>query len=78
MCHFTPHPPPLFLELNCSFYMSSFVEEKGLTLIKTQAKDYVKYNMRQLSRIYPQGTRINSSNYMPQVGGAQCCKDDVM
>ena len=47
--------------------MSSFVEEKGLTNIKTKPKDFVKYNMRQLSRIYPQGARINSSNYMPMV-----------
>lgn len=25
------------------------------------------YNKRQLSRIYPKGTRVNSSNYNPQV-----------
>ncbi len=53
--------------MNCSYFMSSFVEEKGLGLIKSQAKDYVKYNVRQMSRVYPQGTRINSSNYMPQI-----------
>ena len=47
--------------------MSSFVEEKGLNHIKNKPKDFVKYNMRQFSRIYPQGARINSSNYMPIV-----------
>jgi len=47
--------------------MSSFVEEKGLNFIKTVARDFVKYNMRQNSRVYPQGSRFNSSNYMPQV-----------
>ncbi len=47
--------------------MSSFVEERGLNYIKNKPKDFVKYNMRQLSRIYPQGARINSSNYMPMV-----------
>ena len=25
------------------------------------------YNKRQLSRIYPKGTRVGSENYMPQV-----------
>ena len=54
-------------ELNCSFYMSSFVEDKGQNFIKTQARDFVKYTQRQNSRVYPNGSRINSSNYMPQV-----------
>lgn len=54
-------------ETNCHFHMSSFVEERGLNYIKNKPKEFVKYNMRQLSRIYPQGARINSSNYMPMV-----------
>lgn len=30
--------------------------------------DYIpSYNKRQMSRIYPKGTRADSSNYMPQV-----------
>ena len=28
---------------------------------------YFSYNKRQLSRIYPKGTRVGSENYMPQV-----------
>lgn len=47
--------------------MSSFGEEKGLNQIKTNPKDFVRYNLRQNSRVYPAGARINSSNYMPQV-----------
>jgi phosphatidylinositol phospholipase C beta len=38
-----------------------------MSLLKTQAIDFVNYNKRQMSRIYPKGTRADSSNYMPQV-----------
>lgn len=47
--------------------MSSFAETAGLNYLKTQAIDFVNYNKRQMSRIYPRGTRADSSNYMPQV-----------
>lgn len=29
--------------------------------------DNPRYNKQQLSRIYPKGTRVDSSNYMPQL-----------
>lgn len=38
-----------------------------MNLLKSQAVDFVNYNKRQMSRIYPKGTRADSSNYMPQV-----------
>lgn len=38
-----------------------------MNLLKQQAVDFVNYNKRQMSRIYPKGTRADSSNYMPQV-----------
>lgn len=63
----------VYAETNCHFYMSSFVEDKGANHIKTKPKDFVKYNMRQNSRIYPQGNRINSSNYGPMVKNEQMC-----
>lgn len=47
--------------------MSSFAETAGLNYLKTQAIEFVNYNKRQMSRIYPKGTRADSSNYMPQV-----------
>ena len=47
--------------------MSSFSETNGLGYLKTQAIDFVNYNKRQMSRIYPKGARVDSSNYMPQV-----------
>lgn len=50
----------------CSHYMFSLDEDKALTQLKTKSNDFVSYNMRQNSRIYPAGARVNSSNYMPQ------------
>lgn len=47
--------------------MSSFAETTGLNYLKTSAIEFVNYNKRQMSRIYPKGTRADSSNYMPQV-----------
>ena len=44
-----------------------------MSLVKVTAREFVKYNMRQISRIYPQGGRINSSNYMPQVWCVYAC-----
>lgn len=52
---------------NIHHNMSSFAETTGMSLLKTQAIDFVNYNKRQMSRIYPKGTRADSSNYMPQV-----------
>lgn len=56
-----------FVETNIHHNMSSFSEPAGLSYLKTQAIEFVNYNKRQMSRIYPSGTRANSSNYMPQV-----------
>ncbi|XP_057651742.1 1-phosphatidylinositol 4,5-bisphosphate phosphodiesterase isoform X2 [Diorhabda carinulata] len=52
---------------NVHHNMSSFSEPAGLNYLKTQAIEFVNYNKRQMSRIYPSGARANSSNYMPQV-----------
>ncbi|CAH1276713.1 unnamed protein product [Diabrotica balteata] len=52
---------------NIHHNMSSFSEPAGLNYLKTQAIEFVNYNKRQMSRIYPSGARANSSNYMPQV-----------
>ena len=35
--------------------------------LKTTPIEMVNYNKRQLSRIYPKGARVDSSNFMPQV-----------
>uniref|UniRef100_A0AAY5ERX7 1-phosphatidylinositol 4,5-bisphosphate phosphodiesterase n=1 Tax=Electrophorus electricus TaxID=8005 RepID=A0AAY5ERX7_ELEEL len=52
---------------NKYFEMSSFVETKGMDALKNSPIEFVEYNKKQLSRIYPKGTRVDSSNYMPQL-----------
>ncbi|OCT77727.1 1-phosphatidylinositol 4,5-bisphosphate phosphodiesterase beta-4 isoform X1 [Xenopus laevis] len=54
-------------ERNIHFNMSSFNESVGLGYLKTHALEFVNYNKRQMSRIYPKGGRVDSSNYMPQI-----------
>ncbi|KAJ8387478.1 hypothetical protein AAFF_G00157160 [Aldrovandia affinis] len=52
---------------NKYYEMSSFVETKGMDALKSSPMEFVEYNKKQLSRIYPKGTRVDSSNYMPQI-----------
>ncbi|XP_054713713.1 1-phosphatidylinositol 4,5-bisphosphate phosphodiesterase-like [Uloborus diversus] len=54
-------------EKNIYHNMSSFAETAALGYLKSQAIEFVNYNKRQMSRIYPKGTRADSSNYMPQI-----------
>ncbi|XP_041824660.1 1-phosphatidylinositol 4,5-bisphosphate phosphodiesterase delta-1a isoform X2 [Melanotaenia boesemani] len=51
---------------NQTFYeMASFKENKALNLAETSATAYIHHNMDKLSRIYPAGSRTDSSNYNP-------------
>ncbi|XP_018414761.1 PREDICTED: 1-phosphatidylinositol 4,5-bisphosphate phosphodiesterase beta-2 [Nanorana parkeri] len=52
---------------NQSYVISSFVETKAYDLLTKFPVQFVEYNKRQMSRIYPKGTRMDSSNYMPQM-----------
>ncbi|KAI5102504.1 1-phosphatidylinositol 4,5-bisphosphate phosphodiesterase beta-4 [Silurus meridionalis] len=54
-------------EKNIYYNMSSFNESVGLGYLRTNAIEFVNYNKRQMSRIYPKGGRVDSSNYMPQI-----------
>ncbi|XP_074921573.1 1-phosphatidylinositol 4,5-bisphosphate phosphodiesterase beta-2 isoform X5 [Chelonoidis abingdonii] len=54
-------------EQNRSYVISSFTETKAYDLLTKSAEQFVEYNKRQMSRIYPKGTRMDSSNYMPQM-----------
>ncbi|XP_062324047.1 1-phosphatidylinositol 4,5-bisphosphate phosphodiesterase beta-1 [Osmerus eperlanus] len=54
-------------QMNRSYQMSSFVETKALEQLTKSPVEFVEYNKQQLSRIYPKGTRVDSSNYNPQV-----------
>ncbi|KAF8789782.1 1-phosphatidylinositol 4 like protein [Argiope bruennichi] len=59
--------PEVEKQKNIHHNMSSFAETAALGYLKSQAIEFVNYNKRQMSRIYPKGTRADSSNYMPQV-----------
>ncbi|KAG6445677.1 1-phosphatidylinositol 4,5-bisphosphate phosphodiesterase classes I and II isoform X2 [Manduca sexta] len=52
---------------NRFYEMSSFDEKQATTLLKERPIEFVNYNKHQLSRVYPAGTRFDSSNFMPQV-----------
>ncbi|NXN99958.1 PLCB2 phosphodiesterase, partial [Rhinopomastus cyanomelas] len=52
---------------NRSYVISSFTELKAYDLLTKFPVQFVEYNKRQLSRVYPKGTRMDSSNYMPQM-----------
>ncbi|XP_072766140.1 1-phosphatidylinositol 4,5-bisphosphate phosphodiesterase classes I and II isoform X2 [Anoplolepis gracilipes] len=52
---------------NRTYEMSSFDEKQATTLLKEKPLEFVNYNKHQLSRVYPAGTRFDSSNFMPQV-----------
>ncbi|XP_074892270.1 1-phosphatidylinositol 4,5-bisphosphate phosphodiesterase delta-3 [Buteo buteo] len=58
LAHALRHPRP------CE--MSSFSERKARKLIKEAGPALVQYNAQQLSRVYPLGLKMNSSNYNPQ------------
>uniref|UniRef100_A0A8C5HHF6 Phosphoinositide phospholipase C n=1 Tax=Gouania willdenowi TaxID=441366 RepID=A0A8C5HHF6_GOUWI len=55
-------------------YMSSFSESEALRHVKDSGMYFVRHNSHHLSRIYPSGQRLQSSNYNPQEmwnGGCQ-------
>lgn len=52
---------------NRLYEMSSFDEKQAMTLLKESPIEFVNYNKHQLSRVYPAGTRFDSSNFMPQL-----------
>jgi hypothetical protein len=46
--------------------MCSFSESTALKLAMACPEEFVNHNKRFLSRIYPNGMRVDSSNYNPQ------------
>ncbi|XP_068437638.1 1-phosphatidylinositol 4,5-bisphosphate phosphodiesterase delta-1a isoform X2 [Clinocottus analis] len=52
-------------EMQAFYEMSSFKESKASKLAETSATAYIHHNMDKLSRIYPAGSRTDSSNYNP-------------
>lgn len=50
-----------------SYEVSSFAETQATSLLKERPIDFVTLNKKQFTRVYPKGTRVDSSNYIPQV-----------
>jgi phosphatidylinositol phospholipase C beta len=46
--------------------MSSFDEKQATAQLKDKPVEFVDYKKNQLSRVYPGGTRFDSSNFIPQ------------
>ena len=55
-------------------HISSLAESKMEKLSKQQAGDFVKHTARQLVRIYPKGSRVNSDNYCPVLPWSRGCQ----
>ncbi|GLH02475.1 1-phosphatidylinositol 4,5-bisphosphate phosphodiesterase [Gryllus bimaculatus] len=49
------------------YHMSSFAETNGQSLVNKFGRELINYNKRQMTRIYPKGVRVDSSNFIPQV-----------
>lgn len=43
----------------------SFVETKADSVVRQKPIDLLKYNQKGLTRVYPKGQRVDSSNYDP-------------
>jgi len=54
-----------FVALGKHYQMSSFGEKKAIKFAHEIPLTFLQYNYRQLSRTYPAGVRIDSSNYDP-------------
>ncbi|XP_046733516.1 1-phosphatidylinositol 4,5-bisphosphate phosphodiesterase delta-1a isoform X2 [Silurus meridionalis] len=52
-------------EKHACYEMASFKESKSKNLAENSASEFIHHNMEKLSRIYPAGTRTDSSNYNP-------------
>jgi len=50
-----------------AYEMSSFVETTATGLLKQDPMEFVRYNRFQTSRVYPKGTRVDSTNFVPQI-----------
>ncbi|KAJ8360799.1 hypothetical protein SKAU_G00173240 [Synaphobranchus kaupii] len=52
--------------VTCSWQVSSLNETKATQIMQLKPTQFVRFNQRQLVRIYPSSYRVDSSNYNPQ------------
>lgn len=53
---------------NAPWQMSSYSEPKVKKMAKESRKEFIEHNTRFVSKVYPKGTRFDSSNYAPSPG----------
>ena len=64
-----------FSVLGQEYYkMSSFAEAKFIKLAKSKPLLFNKFNRKFLTRTYPAGKRVDSSNYNPMLGWVVGCQ----
>ncbi|CAG8838730.1 31379_t:CDS:2, partial [Racocetra persica] len=54
-----------FKENSMYYHLSSLSSNASSRLIESEKDAFIRHNARQLTRIYPSGLRIDSSNYKP-------------
>lgn len=59
----TPPPPPAVAS---GWQVSSFSEAKAQQTLQQKPAQYLRFNQRQLTRVYPSPYRVDSSNCNPQ------------
>ena len=52
-------------QINSEMY--SMNETKAIDLLKQHSEEFVNHNKRQITRVYPKGSRVDSSNFMPLI-----------
>ncbi|GAU93265.1 hypothetical protein RvY_05231 [Ramazzottius varieornatus] len=50
---------------NRAYECVSLVEDRAMLLLKKDPVNFIDFNKRQLTRIYPNGTRVKSTNFLP-------------
>lgn len=56
------------------WHQHSFSEDKLKKMVRKDLQGIVNYNKNQSLRIYPKGTRVDSSNYCPNMGWVTGCQ----
>ncbi|XP_040843702.1 1-phosphatidylinositol 4,5-bisphosphate phosphodiesterase eta-2 isoform X1 [Ochotona curzoniae] len=54
------------MQVASSWQVSSFSETKAQQILQQKPAQYLRFNQRQLSRVYPSSYRVDSSNFNPQ------------
>eukprot|EP00002_Diphylleia_rotans_P018076 TRINITY_DN3501_c0_g1_i2.p1 TRINITY_DN3501_c0_g1~~TRINITY_DN3501_c0_g1_i2.p1 ORF type:complete len:494 (-),score=84.55 TRINITY_DN3501_c0_g1_i2:164-1645(-) len=65
---------PTYFGKGRPYEISSFAELRAERFCETEGGNFIKYNQKNLSRIYPKGLRVDSSNYRPTIEWSRGCQ----